>query len=77
MTEVHSDPHFQERGMFWRLPLDSGAELLQTNCAVMVDECKPLQHRPAPKLGEHTDQILSDLGYDQKLITDLRQRGVI
>lgn len=77
MTEVHSDPHFQERGMFWYLPLDNGSELLQTNCAVMVDESKPTQHQPAPKLGEHTDQILNDLGYDQKSITDLRERGVI
>ena len=77
MTEVHADPHFEERGMFWRLPLENGGELVQTNCAIMVDESKPDKHRPAPKLGQHTDQILNDLGYGQNLITDLRQRGVI
>ena len=77
MTEVHADPHFQERGMFWQLPLESGGELLQTNCAVMVDDCKPTQHRPAPKLGQHTDQILNDLGYDQSSISALRERGII
>ncbi len=77
MTEVHADPHFNERGMFWRLSLESGAELVQTNCAVMVDEKKPTQHRPAPKLGQHTDQILEDLGYDRDSISGLRDRGVI
>ena len=77
MTEVHADPHFQERGMFWRLPLENGGDLLQTNCAVMVDENKPTQHRAAPKLGQHTCQILNDLGYDQNTISDLRERGVI
>ena len=77
MTEVHADPHFRERGMFWRLPLESGGDLLQANCAVMVDESKPAQHRAAPKLGQHTDQILNDLGYDQDSISILRERGVI
>jgi len=77
MTEVHADPHFKARGMFWRLPLENGAELVQTNCAVMVDENKPTQHRPAPKLGEDTDQILNGLGFDQDSILALRERGVI
>ena len=77
MTEVHAAPHFKDRGMFWRLPLENGGELVQTNCAVMVDESKPTQHRPAPKLGQHTDQILTDLGYDQDSILTLRERGVI
>jgi len=77
MTEVHADSHFNERGMFWRLPLESGAELVQTNCAVMIDEHKPIQHCPAPKLGQHTDQILNDLGYEQEVILSLREHGVI
>ena len=77
MTEVHADPHFRERGMFWRLPLENGGELVQTNCAVMVDGSKPDEHRPAPKLGQHTDQILNDLGYDQDSISTLRERRVV
>ena len=33
--------------------------------------------RRAPMLGEHTDQILSQLGYDQASIAALRRKGVI
>src|SRR5262245_60860056 len=33
--------------------------------------------RHAPTLGEHTDTILTELGYDAKSIADLRTRGVI
>jgi crotonobetainyl-CoA:carnitine CoA-transferase CaiB-like acyl-CoA transferase len=31
----------------------------------------------APTLGEHTDAILTDLGYDAAAIADLREQGVI
>jgi crotonobetainyl-CoA:carnitine CoA-transferase CaiB-like acyl-CoA transferase len=33
--------------------------------------------RPAPKLGEHTDALLEELGYDALAIADLRADGVI
>ena len=31
----------------------------------------------APKLGEHNDEVLSELGFDSQQVTDLRERGVI
>jgi crotonobetainyl-CoA:carnitine CoA-transferase CaiB-like acyl-CoA transferase len=34
-------------------------------------------NRPAPKLGEHTDALLEELGYDPVAIEDLRAGGVI
>jgi formyl-CoA transferase len=30
-----------------------------------------------PALGEHTDEVLRDVGYDAAAIADLRRRGVI
>lgn len=33
--------------------------------------------RPAPLLGEHTQEILQQMGYDQQRIADLVQRGVV
>jgi crotonobetainyl-CoA:carnitine CoA-transferase CaiB-like acyl-CoA transferase len=33
--------------------------------------------RRAPALGEHTDAILTDLGYDASAIDDLRRRGIV
>jgi crotonobetainyl-CoA:carnitine CoA-transferase CaiB-like acyl-CoA transferase len=35
-----------------------------------------IRHR-APMLGEHTDQILGQLGYDKKAIAALREKGVV
>jgi crotonobetainyl-CoA:carnitine CoA-transferase CaiB-like acyl-CoA transferase len=33
--------------------------------------------RPAPTLGQHTDEVLGELGYDAAAIRDLRSRGVV
>ncbi len=33
--------------------------------------------RPAPDVGEHTDEILIEIGYPQQKIADLRERRII
>ena len=32
---------------------------------------------PPPELGEHNDEILQTLGYDEKTISDFKEKGVI
>lgn len=32
---------------------------------------------PTPQLGEHTDDVLAQLGYDRDAVADLRKRGVV
>jgi formyl-CoA transferase len=38
---------------------------------------QPDSMRPTPELGEHTDAILGELGYDAAAIAGLRERGAI
>jgi len=38
---------------------------------------QPPGHRPTPELGEHTDEILRDLGMDDDAIRELRDNGVV
>ena len=37
----------------------------------------PRVRMPTPALGEHTDGVLSELGYEAAAIADLRERHVI
>ena len=37
----------------------------------------PTPNRPAPELGEHTDALLGELGYDAAKIAALRSRGIL
>ena len=38
---------------------------------------QPLEYRPTPDLGQHTDEVLTSLGYDAAAIAGLRARGVV
>jgi len=44
---------------------------------VWLSETPGSIRRRAPMLGEHTDQILSQLGYSKQAIAALREKGVI
>jgi formyl-CoA transferase len=37
----------------------------------------PVEVQPSPRLGEHTEQVLGELGYDPRRLRDLRAAGVI
>jgi crotonobetainyl-CoA:carnitine CoA-transferase CaiB-like acyl-CoA transferase len=43
----------------------------------LSDSPQPRELKPTPDLGEHTDEVLTNLGYDKKAIEGLRAGGVI
>ncbi|MFJ3306377.1 CaiB/BaiF CoA transferase family protein [Streptomyces sp. NPDC086549] len=61
------------------VPIDDGnAEpYLTVDSPVRLDQEQKVRPRPAPDLGEHTESVLRDLGYDDAGIADLRQAEAI
>jgi len=51
--------------------------LRQTRAAARYSETPPELSRGAPQLGEHSDEILRELGLSREEISDLRQREVV
>lgn len=59
-------------------PVDPAMNMAHViNHPVKVDSVPQVGPKKAPDLGEHTDEILSELGIDPARILELRSRGVI
>jgi CoA:oxalate CoA-transferase len=77
--EVVADSQFEHRGVFADVPAPANkaetVRLIQAGYVADVDS--PAVQSAAPELGEHTDEILTELGYDRAAIGDLHESGVI
>ena len=78
LDKVFADPQTQARGMRVKMPHPT-AETVQMAGTPLNLSATPTQMRlPPPLLGEHTDEILTNLlGLNRETIVDLRQSGVI
>jgi crotonobetainyl-CoA:carnitine CoA-transferase CaiB-like acyl-CoA transferase len=76
IKDVVDDPHFKERGVF--VDVDDG-------CGVIKMPGRPFffseggweLRGPAPRLGEHTDEVLSEVGIGLEEMNALSRTGVI
>ncbi|MGO8867492.1 MAG: CaiB/BaiF CoA transferase family protein [Alphaproteobacteria bacterium] len=69
-------PFAREQARIWQVPhpLRNDFRMVAAPFAAAGEE---LPKRPAPALGEHTDEILGACGYDAERIARLRREGII
>ena len=78
VSQVLSDPHVIAREMVTEIPNQrTGKKLKLLGTPVKFSETKPSIRSPPPSLGEHTSQVLSELGYTEADVAELRNKGVI
>ena len=77
LAEVFADPQVQARGLAVKMPHPEAGEVPLVASPIRLSKT-PVEYRRAPPLvGEHTDEILADLGVDAAGIAGLRERGVV
>ena len=71
------DPQFQARGMIERVALADGSTLAMPAVVPRLSDTPGEIRWPGPALGEHTDEVLAELGLDAAEIDNLRSKGIV
>jgi formyl-CoA transferase len=71
------DPHVQARGIVVDAPDDEMKEVPMHAPVPRLSKTPGTLRTPAPKIGEHNDEIYARIGYSSERRADLRQRGLI
>jgi len=76
VEDVVSDPHLLQSGFFVTEDHPSEGSLRAMRTPTNWSESQPGTPRPAPRLGEHSAEVLREAGYSEAEITELAEKGV-
>ncbi|MFJ7565746.1 CaiB/BaiF CoA transferase family protein [Herminiimonas sp. NPDC097707] len=77
VQDMMSDPQFLARNMFEQHAFADGTPIKLPAITPKLSETPGATKWLGPALGEHTDDVLKMLGYDEADITELRRDGVV
>ena len=75
VTEMHEDPQALARDMIVETEHPIAGRVKTIGLPVKFSETPGGVHRPAPRLGEHTREVLGELGYTVGQIDELLEAG--
>jgi crotonobetainyl-CoA:carnitine CoA-transferase CaiB-like acyl-CoA transferase len=77
LADVFADPHIQQRGMTVEMPHPQAGSVRLVSSPMKLS-ATPVQYRRAPPLlGEHTHEVLLEMGLDETEITALSRAKAI
>ena len=76
VEDVVHDPHLTQSGFFVTEHHPSEGELRAMRTPTSWSESQPGTPRPAPRLGEHSAEVLREAGYSDSEIAELAKKGV-
>jgi crotonobetainyl-CoA:carnitine CoA-transferase CaiB-like acyl-CoA transferase len=76
IADAVADAHFRERGIIVDVEDAELGAVPMHNIVPRLSPSAGTWRRPAPRLGEHTDAVLAEAGFDREAIARLKQAGV-
>jgi len=77
IADLAAEPHYAARGNLERIPALAGGTVAVPGIVPKLSATPGAVQQRAPRLGEHTDAVLRELGHDEARIAALRAQGVI
>ncbi|CAM3324495.1 MULTISPECIES: CaiB/BaiF CoA transferase family protein [Cupriavidus] len=77
VKDIAEDPHYRARGVIESVTSAGGLTVEVPGVVPKLSASPGAIHDRAPALGEHTDAVLKQAGFDDAAIADLRARKVI
>jgi len=77
LDEVEADPQVQHRGMVWEMGDEGGEKVKQVAPALRLAGVAEARRRPPPHPGQHSEEVLQEIGYDSQAIAALRAQGAL
>ena len=77
VEQVFADPQIVHRAMRLDLPHGNGASVPSVRTPIVMSESPLVHERASPMLGEHTAEILADIGYSAADIDRLAGEGTV
>ena len=77
IADIVADMHYQARGMIEKHRLDAKNDILLPGIVPKLSGTPGGTRWIGPALGEHTDAVLRDLGYDDARLRALRAAGIV
>lgn len=77
VADVFKDPQVKARQMLQHVPHPSGVDVPQVSSPMKFSDAPLPTLSPPPLLGQHNEEILTELGYGKGDISSLRTAGVI
>jgi len=76
-ADIAADPHFAARGMIRDIVANDGEPLKVPGVVPVLSATPGGIRTPAPKLGEHTGEVLREIGFSPEEIEGFRQKGIV
>jgi crotonobetainyl-CoA:carnitine CoA-transferase CaiB-like acyl-CoA transferase len=77
VADIVADAHYQARDMIVETALPGDISVKMPGITPKLSETPGSVRWPGPMLGEHTSVVLSEMGYDQSEIQQLRRTGAV